>query len=116
MPERRTLKDWLRHAFAVDEGPFEPTPRQAAVADRLCREIVRRRLTTPALAFLEMSRPMNYMGAQAVHFFTPLIKALTDTDARHFAEFLEHRASIEYLCRRLEELEAQASGPERNET
>lgn len=109
MPDRRNIKEWFRHAFAVDEGPLEPTPEQRAVADRLCREVVRRRLTTPALAFLEMSRPMNFLGSQALQFFMPLINALTVAEGpRHFAEFLEHRGSIEYLCRRIEELEAQA--------
>ena len=110
VPDRPTLKDWLRHAFAVDDGPLEPTPPQQAIAERLCREVVRRHLTTPALAFLEMSRPMNFLGAQAIHFFSPLLSALSDAQGhRHFAEFLEHRGSIEYLCRKIEELETEAT-------
>lgn len=117
MPGRRAIRDWFRHAFAVDDGPLEPTTEQRAVADRLCREVVRRRLTTPALAFLEMSRPMNFLGSQTLHFFGPLISALTDEQApRHFAEFLEHRASIGYLCRRIEELEAQATATEQSKS
>ena len=105
---------WLKHAFAVKAGNSEaPTPAQQAAADRLCREVVRRRLTTPALAFLEMSRPLNYLGSQALHFFQPLISSLADGEAaHHFAQFLERRDSVDYLCRRIEELEAEA---ERNE-
>jgi len=99
---------WLKHAFAVEPpGPAEPTPPQAEVAEKLCAEIVRRHLTTPALTFLEMSRPLNFIGAQAMHFFAPLVEALTDAEGhRHFAAFLEQRGSIDYLCRRIEELEA----------
>ncbi len=105
------MLDWLKHAFAVDPGSDEPTPEQRAAAERVCREIVRRRLTTPALAFLEMSRPLNYLGAQALHFFSPFIGALTDAEGnRHFAAFLERRSAIEFLCRRIEELEAEAEG------
>ena len=103
------MLEWLKHAFAVDPpGPAEPTPRQAEVIDRLCREVVRRRLTTPALLALEMSRPLNFVTAQAVHFFDPLVKAVTDADGhREFATFLEHRGSIDHLVKRIEEMEAE---------
>lgn len=101
--------DWLKHAFAVDPpGAAVPTPRQAEVIDRLCREIVRRRMTTPALMLLEMSRPLNFVTAQAIHFFDPLVGAVTDADGhREFARFLEHRGSVEHLTRRIEEMEAE---------
>ncbi len=101
---------WLKHAFAIDPpGPAEPTPRQIEVIDRLCLEVVKRRLTTPALAALEMSRPLNFVTAQAIHFFDPLIASVTDADGhREFAKFLEHRGSVDHLARRIEELEAEA--------
>ncbi|MFQ5732820.1 MAG: hypothetical protein ACE5KM_12810 [Planctomycetaceae bacterium] len=102
---------WLKHAFAVDPpGPAEPTPAQHDAVEKVCREVVRRQLSTPAWLFLEMSRPLNYIGSQTLHFFQPMIGALTDSAApKHFAEFLEHRGSIEYICRRIEDLEAEAS-------
>lgn len=104
------MLDWLKHAFAVEPpGPVEPTEAQAAIVDRLCREVVRRRMTTPALIALEMSRPLNFVTAQAIHFFDPLIKSISDANGhRDFATFLEKRGSIEYLVRRIEELEAEA--------
>ncbi len=102
---------WLKHAFAVDPpGPSEPTPEQRHAVDAVCRQIVKRHLTTPALVFLEMSRPLNYLGSQALHFFAPVLSVLSKTGGhRHFAAFLEQRGSIEYLCRRIEELEAEAT-------
>lgn len=102
---------WLKHAFAVEPtGPVEPTPEQEAAVDAVCRQIVKRHLTTPSLLFLEMSRPLNYLGAQALHFFGPLLSVLTHRKGhQHFAAFLEHRGAIDYLCRRIEELEAQAT-------
>jgi len=97
---------WLKHAFAVDPpGPAEPTEAQRAVVDGVCRKVVERGMTTPALLVLEMSRPLNYVGAQSLHFFAPIVSALTDARGhRHFAEFLERRGSVEYLCRRIEQL------------
>lgn len=105
---------WLKHAFAVEEpGPVDPTPEQKAAVDAVCRQIVKRHLTTPALAFLEMSRPLNYLGSQAMHFFAPFLSVLTESQGhRHFAAFLEHRGSIDYLCGHIEELEADAARQE----
>lgn len=107
---------WLKHAFAIDPpGAADPGPDLRPFIDRLCHEVVRRRLTTPALIALEMSRPLNNVGAHAMHFFSPLVWALTDADGfDRFAKYLEKRGSIEFLCQRLEELEhesGQVSAP-----
>jgi hypothetical protein len=107
--------NWFRHAFALDPpGPAEPTEAERPIVDRLCLEVVRRRLTVPAIAFLEMSRPLNFLAANAIHFFAPLFSVLgTGDEHRRFAEFLERRGSIDHLCRRIEELDrndAQAAG------
>jgi hypothetical protein len=105
--------NWWKKAFAVDPpGPAEPTAAQAEVVDRICREVVRRHLTTPALAFLEMSRPLNNLGAQTLHFFQPIVSAVVSTSGggyNDFAAFLEQRGSIEHLCRRIEQFEAEAT-------
>ena len=108
---------WLKHAFAVDPpGPAEPNPEQRAAVDKVCSEIVRRHLTTPALIFLEASRPLNYLGSQTLHFFAPFISAFTNSSGHeHFALFLEHRGSIEYICRRIEDLEDEALRREASE-
>ncbi|HUG93407.1 MAG TPA: hypothetical protein VML55_21390 [Planctomycetaceae bacterium] len=114
----QTIKQKLSHAFAVEPpGAAEPTEPERAAVERVCREVVRRHLTTPALAFLQMSQPLNYLASQAMHFFLPIVSAVVDTEgARHFAEFLEHRGSIEYICRRLEALEDEAKVRERQDT
>ncbi len=104
--------NWLKNAFAVDPpGPAKPTEAQAAVVDRACRDIVKRHLTTPALVFLETLRPLNYIGSQAMHFFQPIVSAVLRGEGyRHFTEFLEQRGSVDYICRRIEELEEECSG------
>ncbi len=110
MPEGSgKLRDWLKRAFAVDPpGPAQPTPEESAVIDKICAEIVRRRMVTPMLLGLEMSRPLNYVGAQTMHFFQPFVAALLPTGGyQRFAGFLERRGSIEYICRRIEALEAE---------
>ena len=60
------MREFLRNAFALDDGtPCEPTDEQRAVLTRLVDEVTRRRMTGPALAFLEMSRPLGALGAVA---------------------------------------------------
>jgi len=101
------LKQAIKHAFAVDApGAAEPTPPQRELVDRVCQETVRRHMTSPALLFLEMSRPLNYVGAQVLHFFHPIVSAVIDVRGyQQFASFLEQRGSIEYICLRLEHFE-----------
>jgi hypothetical protein len=102
--------EWFKQAFAIDPpGPAQPTDPQRALVDRLCREVVRRRMTTPAHMLLEMGRPLNYLSAQVMHFFQPFVTALADPAAYdQLSTFLEQRGSIEYISQRLQAIEATA--------
>ncbi|MAC19067.1 MAG: hypothetical protein CMJ23_05185 [Phycisphaerae bacterium] len=107
MSDQRWI-DRVRHAFAVEDADaFVATEAEADVAGRICREVVRRRMTMPATMLLEMSRPLNYLGAQALHFFTPFATILVDARAwETFAGFVERRGSVEYMIRLIDECEA----------
>lgn len=107
-----SLRSRLQHAFAVDPpGPAEPTAAQQPPVDWVCQQIVKRRLATPALFFLEMSRPLNYVGSQLGHVMAPgiwaVVRQLTYERYKHFLAFLERRGSMEYLSRRIEYFEAE---------
>lgn len=109
MSDRPFMKR-IRHAFAVeDPEDFTPTELERAAAEKVCREIVRRRMILPTSMLLEMSRPLNYLGAQALHFFTPFASVLVDGRSwEDFASFVERRGSVEYLIRMLDDCEAAA--------
>jgi hypothetical protein len=102
-----TMASWrekLRHGFAVPERQSLVVPEETrALIDSVCRDLVARGLADPALILLEMSRPMNYVGAQALHALTPLlgVVARPQTVSR-LAEFLEQRGSVEYVGERIE--------------
>ena len=105
---------WLKHAFSVDKGLPEPSPLQAKVVDDLCTWIVRKGYTTPALMAIEMSRPLNYVGAHTIHFFMPIVRILFDAEGLDaFAKFLEHRGSLEYIVQRIETIEGERTGDRR---
>jgi hypothetical protein len=111
MARRIQPPEWLRHAFAVEPpGSVDLTRADRDLIDRICREIVRRRLATPALFVLEMHRPLNYLSAQMLHVFEPAISVVTDTAGyNRFAHFLAQRGSIDYLAGRIEALAEEKS-------
>ena len=105
-----TGMNWLKHAFAIESASAGPTTQELEVVDRLAREIVRRRLTAPALAFLEMSRPLSYLGSQTLHFLDPFLSVISPGEGRRrLATFLERRDAVEILCARIEQAEQRES-------
>jgi hypothetical protein len=104
---RPNWKAWFANAFVVEKpGSIDPTPVQREIVDKLCQEVVRRGLGTPATMALEMSRPLNVLGASALHILQPIIATIMNGQAaKEFATFLEHRGSIDFLCARIEDFE-----------
>ena len=107
-----SLRSKLKHAFAVDPpGAVEPNESQRPAVDWVCMQVAKRNMTLPGLIFLEMARPLNYLGSQVMHFTSPGVWAIAPKHIyggyKDFATFLENRGSIEYMCRRIEELEAE---------
>jgi len=90
-------------------GPCEPNEVQARLVERVCREIVRRRLATPAMMALEMGRPLNHLSAQVLTFFQPFVATVCDAaDYDQFTTFLEQRGSLDYIGARIEALDAES--------
>ena len=105
---------WLKHAFAIDPpGAVAPDEAQARLVERVCREIVRRRLANPAMLAIEMGRPLNYLSAQVLTFFQPFLTIVGDAAAyERFTTFLEQRGSLDYIAARIVALDAErALGP-----
>ncbi|MAJ19527.1 MAG: hypothetical protein ACJ0RI_03005 [Candidatus Neomarinimicrobiota bacterium] len=73
---------------------------------KLAEEVKARRMTTPAIFFLEMMRPLNFVGSQAMIFFGPIISAFVKTDGYYkAAEIFENHNSVEFLIREIERLD-----------
>lgn len=108
------MANWLdsvKNAFAIPaESDFTASPEEQRVAESVAGVIRARGLVTPAILFLESVRPLNYVSAQTLHFFTPFFSALTDAHAMEtFARLLERPGSVEYLCRLLESERSKSS-------
>ncbi len=113
------MREGKRREAVTPRGSREARPATlSAEDDRLLLEmavkIERRRLTAPAVLWLESLRPVSFLGAQAMQFLNPFVQMLFDTDKfQRLAEILEERDHLERLLRHLEAVEdATDSDPE----
>ncbi|MCH2145056.1 MAG: hypothetical protein MK082_07900 [Phycisphaerales bacterium] len=111
---KKSLSERFRHAFAFEkQEDFTPDERDQELIEVVCKAVVERGMATPATLFLESTRPLNYIGSQAMVFFEPVVRAvLRHPEAwERFSRILEHRGAIEYLCRRIEALDDERRKP-----
>ncbi|MDP8255183.1 MAG: hypothetical protein P9M14_05495 [Candidatus Alcyoniella australis] len=105
---RKRLRSGLSHAFAVEKPEdLELTDEQSKLLDRLAEKIVEWGLTAPGAIFIEMLRPLNYLGSQLLAFFEPMIRGVFDwREYTIFYQTLEKRGSVELLLDRIDHFEA----------
>lgn len=97
---------WFKHAFAVDSSPAVPSASQIKIIDYVCGEIIRRKMTLPAQLTLESSAPLHFVAGQMLRFVEPFLSVLLEpSEIKEFATFLEKRGAMEYLSRRIDELQ-----------
>jgi hypothetical protein len=104
----RRLVRILQHAFSTAPAPpFQPTAEQQAFVERVCVEIARRELTPLAIVTLESLRPLQYVGAQSLHFLTPLLSAFGDAPwQQELVTLLGHPGALDYVMAQLENVES----------
>jgi hypothetical protein len=76
---------------------------QISLFDKLATIVADKRLTMPAILFLESVSPLNFVGSQAMLFFAPMIHAFfTARQYDLIQQALERRETIAYLIDLLE--------------
>ncbi len=77
--------------------------RREQLIEHVVRRAARMHVTAAAILFLEMHRPLAFVGAQFVWAAQPFLNVwLDDGDVRDFARLLEDPAGVQNLIRRLE--------------
>ncbi len=77
--------------------------------EKVAAAIVARGMTTPAIFLLESSKPLSFLGSQALHFLEPFVRSLLDAPSyTRFAKALEDRENVERLLVRIEALDEEA--------
>lgn len=93
----------VRHAFAVVPEGRPLTPDEVALLERVADVVVRRGMATPSVMFLESLGPMNFLGSQVLHFFTPLLEVVfPQRDVERVAVLLERRDTLARLAALIE--------------
>lgn len=73
---------------------------------RIAKKIYDTGLVTPAVFFLEMSKPLTLLGSHAMVFFGPIVNAFVRTDGYYrAAEIFETTENLEFLISEIERLE-----------
>ena len=88
--------------------PIEPQglrdEQRDELVEQVAREIQLRGLTTPAVHFLQASRPYRPLGANAMLFFDPVLHGLFGGELPSASALLADDDGIEQLIERLEDL------------
>src|SRR5881628_361955 len=93
----------MRHAFALEPEGQPLSPEDLALLERVAAAVVERGMATPAILFLESVGPMNFLGSQALHFFTPLLEVVfPQRDVERVAFLLERRDTLSRLVAMIE--------------
>lgn len=78
-------------------------PEEDAVLEKVAAKVVKWQMTTPAILFLESVKPLNFIGAQAMIFFEPIIQSIFSIkDYDIFRQAMERRENIENLLQKIE--------------
>lgn len=80
-----------------------PLERQENILHRLAERIVRMGLVTPAIFFLEIHKPLNFLGSQVLLVLEPFARVVFNYNDYHaFALMMEKRANVEKLTQKIE--------------
>lgn len=93
--------------FWRDELTQEETER---LLDKAASEIKRRKMEMPAVLFLEMHKPLSFLGSQAAVVFSPMLVPFLGFDTMNdYSRLLSNRENVEALLSRIERDESKAS-------
>ena len=69
--------------------------------------VVQRRLSVPCVFFLELYKPLSFIGSQLLHFFGPLATFIISHNKYYqFTSLVEDRQNINFVLSEIEKLEA----------
>ena len=92
----------------------ELTPQQDEILVKIAQKVVHWKMSVPAILFLESVKPLNYVGSQMMAFFEPFVQTLFSwKDYDEFRRMMEERDTIERLLQKIEQLDTEALGKEK---
>jgi hypothetical protein len=97
---------WRPHWGQRAEAPtleIEDQAQTKALLEKIAQNVVNRRLEMPAVLFLEMHRPLSFLGSQALYFLTPLLGLVAAPEQiSRLARMLDTPEGVERLISAIE--------------
>ena len=76
------------------------------ILSKFASRIVDKRMTVPALFFLESTKYVSFIGSQMMVFFGPVMTSFINSEKYYnFSELLEDRNNIDYLLNEIERID-----------
>lgn len=105
----------MRDSVYID-GQMPSPERQAELLRKIANQIVKRKLTTPAIMFFESVKPLSFVGSQGMVFLQPFVQAfLNRREYDEITLMMEERENVEKLLCEIERQEAEWQERERVE-
>lgn len=88
--------------FDLWKEPLTEEERESLL-DKAAHEILKRKMEMPAVLFLEMHKPLAYVGSQAALAFSPFLIPFVGFDnVNNYSRLLSDRENVERLMKKLE--------------
>ena len=98
------------------DGNMPSPERQAELLKMIANQIVKRKLTVPAIMFFESVKPLSFIGSQGMVFLQPLVQAfLNRREYDEITLMMESRENVEKLLLEIERQEAEWQAREQGE-
>jgi hypothetical protein len=85
------------------ENAWESEKGDNELIGALAASVARRRMTTPAILFLELLKPFSFLGSQALLLVEPLLGSPMGRATRRWASLFEDCDNVDRLLGALEE-------------
>ena len=79
--------------------------RRDEIIEAIASRIEQFGMVVPAIFFLELNKPLSFLGGQALHFVSPFASVLFNT-FEDYAYFFDDRKNVELLIQKLESIAA----------
>ena len=98
------MRWWEKWSTEEEILPEDVNPEEREVIlKRVSDEIVKRRLTVPAIFLLESCSPLNFIGSQAMIALEPFVRTIFDFSGyRKFALLMESDENVKKLIELIE--------------
>lgn len=97
-------------------GGLTPAEADEKLLDAVAERVVRMGLAVPAIFLLESTKPLSFVGSQALVFLEPFVKSLFNLASYdRFVALLEDRKNIDRLLRKIEDRDEEARAEQKRQ-